>query len=361
MYFALGKALSAAAFLALLAPAVMAAEKPAATVNQVIESVRGGLAQKKDDKQIAKDLSKLKLGERLELVVLDYMESEGAGPRAMEQLGELADASETLLPPTPPPAFPHPSLPSRDEMAAAIHHARAFAGNYAAQLPDFLCDEDITRYEDLRGRGVWSKRDTLDVRLSFEDRVERDKLVAMNGRATTASLVQVSGAVTSGEFGALMFQILDPASNGKFRWDHWTLLRTRPTQVYSFRIDAKDSRYRLAFGNTLADKQETQPAMEGFLYLDGDTKDVVRIVNHAADIDPSFPVRVASTRLDYATQDVGDKTFVLPLHAETRMDTALIRTRNVTHFKDYRKFSGESTITFGDPDEAAPPPKIKHQ
>jgi hypothetical protein len=155
-----------------------------------------------------------------------------------------------------------------------------------------------------------------------------------------------------------MIQVLDPSSKGRFRWDHWTLLRNRATEVYSYRIEAVDSHYKLVYG-TAYDHAETVAAMEGMLYLDGETNDIVRISNHAADIVFSFPVRQAATRLDYASQDVGGKRYVLPLHAETRLATARIHTRNMVDFSGFRKFEGESTISFDDA-EPPPPPKIKH-
>jgi hypothetical protein len=341
-------------------PAVSAADRPVVTVDRTIALVRAALASKQDDKQTAKALSKVALAERLDPVVVEYLESEGAGPRTLEELVGLADATAELPPPTPPPSFSHPPVPSRDEMMAAIHHARVFAANYANNLPDFLCEEGVVRYEELRGRRGWEKRDTLGLKLGYEDGQESDKLVSFNGRTTSRSLESVGGAQTNGEFGGLMFQILDPASNGKFRWDHWTLLRKRPTQVYSYRIDPPDSHYKLVFG-TAYTRVETIPAMEGMLYLDGETNDIVRIANRAADIEPGFPVLQASTVLDYAEQEVGGKKFPLPLRAETRLATADIHTRNMVEFSGYRKFEGKSTISFGD---EAPPTatggKIKH-
>lgn len=335
-----------------------AADRSVVTVNQVIELVRTGLKGKPDDKGTAKTLSKVVLPERLEAVVVEHLESEGAGPRTLEELSGLADRTAELPPPTPPPAFPHPPIPSREEMTAAIHHARVFAANYASNLPDFICEEGVRRYEELKDWRGWEKRDTLGLKLGIEGGQETDKLVSFNGRTTSRSLESVGGAQTNGEFGGLMLQILDPASNGKFRWDHWTLLRKRSTQVYSYRIDPQDSHYKLVFG-TAYSRVETTPAMEGMLYLDGESNDIVRIANRAAEIEPSFPVRQASTILDYSEQEVGGRRYPLPLRAENRMATHDIHTRNMVEFSKYRKFEGESTITFGD--EATPPePKIKH-
>jgi len=353
MYFVLRCAVAAA----LLVSAVNAAGKPLSTVNQVITLVRAELAAKKSDKQIVKDLSKLTLGERLEPVVVEHLESEGAGPQTVEELEQLALATEDRAAPTPPPAFPHPPFPTTAEQQAAINHAGAYARSYAANLPDFLCDETVVRYEDLRASGVWQKRDALGIRLSYGEKAEDERLVTYNGRPTTASLREYGGAIIQGEFGSLMIQILDPTSHGKFHWDHWTLLRNHLVGVYSYRIEARDSQYHLVFGQGF-DHEETTPAMEGFLYLDGETNDIVRIFNRAADIPPTFAVRQAINRVDYAPQAVGDKRYVLPLRSESRMAARDIRTRNLTEFGGYRKFEGKSSISFGDAEPD--PPKIKH-
>ncbi len=352
MYFVLRCAVAGA----LLVSGLNAAEKPLSTVNQVIALVRADLAAKKDDKQTARELGKLALGERLEPVVVEHLESEGAGPRTVEELEQLAVSTEDLAPPTPPPAFPHPPVPTSEERSAAINRAGAYAHSYAVSLPDFICDETIVRYEDLRSKGVWEKRDTLGIRLNYEEQAENEHLVTYNGRPTTSSLKTFGGAITQGEFGSLMIQILDPVTHGKFHWDHWTLLRNHPVAVYSYRIEARDSQYHLIFGQGY-DHEETTPAMEGFLYLDGETSDIVRILNHAADIPITFAVRQAFTRLDYAAQDIGGKRYVLPLRSESRMAARGIRTRNLSQFSGYRKFEGKSTISFGDPDPEQP--KIK--
>src|SRR5215472_17611726 len=184
MYFALRAAVVSTLSAAFFVAEVRAAEKPRVTVNAVISIVRAGLHPKPDDKKTAKALAGLVLSERLEAVVLEHLESEGAGPRTLQELDRLAETSAGLAPPSPPPPFPHPPLPARDEMTAAIRHARLYAAGYAANLPNFLCNENIIRYEDFRGHGDWTKRDTLELRLSYDNHEERDKLVSVNGRPT---------------------------------------------------------------------------------------------------------------------------------------------------------------------------------
>src|SRR5580698_3608171 len=169
--------------LAILALPVLAADPPVATVNDIVALVRAGLAAHHDDKQIAKALSKAKLRENLDAYPVEELESAGAGPKTMQELYHLREISEELPLPEEPPRFTLPAVPSPEEMLAAIHHARVYALNYTARLPDFLCNETVERFEDL-GKGSWNKKDILGVKLSYLDHAEDYHLITLNGHPT---------------------------------------------------------------------------------------------------------------------------------------------------------------------------------
>jgi hypothetical protein len=345
--------------MAIFALPAMAADPPPSTVNDVVALVREGLAAHRDDKQIAKALSKVKLAEKLDLFPVEELESAGAGPKTLLELRHLREISEELPLPEEPPRFTLPAVPSPEEMLAAIHHARVYALNYAARLPDFLCNETVERFEDL-GKGSWNKKDILGVKLSYLDHAEDYHLTTLNGHPTTQSFQSMRGAWSQGEFGSMMLEVFDPETRAQFRWDHWTHLRKRPTQVYSYRIKKGTSHYKLAFG-TGPVPDEVIVGLEGLAYLDGETNDIVRLTNRAVDIPVEFPVRQAITVLDYALQDVGGKQYILPLHADVRMGTGYMHTKNEVTFSGFRKFQGESTITFDtDPDDKTGKDPIKH-
>jgi hypothetical protein len=345
---------------AIFAFPAMAADPAPATVKDVVAIVRDGLAAKRDDKQIAKLLSKVKLAEKLESYPVEELESAGAGPKTLQELNRLRDISELLPLPDDPPVFTVPPMPTQEELVAAIHHARVYALNYTAHLPDFLCNEIVERYEDIGGKGNWNKKDVLGVKLGYLDHAEDYKLMTVNGHSTTQTFQSMRGAWSQGEFGSLMLEIFDPASHAQFRWDHWTHLRNRATQVYSYRVKISDSHYKLAFGAGTA-PTEVMVGEEGFVYLDGESKDIVRVTDQAVDIPLDFPVRQAMRVLDYAVQEVGGKPYVLPLHADIRMGTGYIHTKNDVTFSGFRKFQGESTITFDtDAEDKTAKDPIKH-
>src|ERR1700678_3116161 len=233
--------------LAMIAFPALAADPPPATVNDVVALVRAGLAANHDDKLIAKALSKVKLRQSLDAYPVEELESAGAGPKTMQELNHLREISEELPLAEEPPRFTLPAVPSPEEMLAAIHHAPVYALSYTARLPDFLCNETVERFEDL-GKGNWDKKDVLGVKLSYLDHAEDYHLTTLNGHPTMQSFQSMQGAWSQGEFGSMMLEVFVPESHAQFRWDHWTHLRKRPTQVYSYRIKEGTSHYKLAFG-----------------------------------------------------------------------------------------------------------------
>jgi hypothetical protein len=82
---------------------------------------------------------------------------------------------------------------------------------------------------------------------------------------------------------------------------------------------------------------------------------VMRITGEADSLPPGFPIKASSSILDYALTDVGGRQFLLPLRSEHQMKDARIVFKNVEEFRDYRKFVGESSISFGEsqPDPTA--------
>ena len=61
---------------------------------------------------------------------------------------------------------------------------------------------------------------------------------------------------------------------------------------------------------------------------------------------PDFPVLSSSTTLDYGFADIAGGSYLLPLHAETRMRTRETDTRNEVDFQSYKKFVADSSITY---------------
>jgi len=329
---------------AMLAAGAAFAAAPPITVQELVARVQKGLAHESDSR-VARDIHKIRLSERLDERVIEELESAGAGPKTVEELGQLRDESVALGAAPPPPEFPSPPRPSFADQTAVLNAAARYAFQYTDSLPDFLCDQTVRRYERLNGQNGWDLKDTLTVKLSYFDHEENYKLAEINGRATNRSYDTVGGALSKGEFASLQLSIFDPEVGAHFRWDHWTTLRKRVTHVYSYIIEQGKSHYHLSSGFGFGPLESTLVGETGFVYIDRESGRVTRIIDDAV-IPEDFPVRQADRVLDYDFTAIAGKPFLLPLHADIRMATAQIHTRNVVQFTGYRKFTGESTITF---------------
>ena len=98
---------------------------------------------------------------------------------------------------------------------------------------------------------------------------------------------------------------------------------------------------------------ENQPmaagGRHGLVFVDEETHMVTRIVAEADSIPSGFPVDASAQVLDYDFASVGDRQYLLPLRANLRIASGQLRFRNLIEFRDYRKFTGESKISFEDP------------
>lgn len=312
------------------------------TVAEIIKMVRESIAKHEPDAALAKALHKLKPVDKLDDHAVEELESAGAGPKSVAELERLRDASMDLALPGAPP-FHYGPRPTVEEQRRMINAAQQVAVNYAKSLPDFICSEIIRRYDDRRTS--MELRDTLEIRLSYFDRKEDYRLLTVNGRPTIRPFESVGGATSQGEFGSLMSSIFHGESKTAFAWEHWTTLRKRLAHVFSFRILAANSTYHLAYAQNSYGKLDAIVGQHGFIYLDNETNRILRIVA-AADPPEKFPVQQSSSVLDYDFRTVGTSEFLLPVRAEIRMTAGSLHTRNLIEFHGYRKFAGESTITF---------------
>lgn len=322
------------------------AAQPAITVYGVMELVRTDLIRKKSDSQIAKDLRKINLAERLDQPAIDDLESAGAGRLALAELRTLHDRSSDLAPP-PGKAPSASAAPSMELQNRVVEAARAIALNYTQSLPDFICTETVRRFTDTQG--YWKTKDVLSLRVSYFERKEDYQLLAMNGRRAYGPYDSLTGAITQGEFGSLLHEVFAPKSQTEFHWDHLMRLRGRPAEVYTFRVRVANSHYTIAYGSGWGPRREAVAGQHGFVYVDRDTSMVVRVASEADSLPADFDVRQSSTTVDYDFTDVGGKEYLLPLEADVRMTTRQLRTKNEVEFHSYQKFGAQTSITYGEP------------
>lgn len=331
--------------LSFFAIAAAAAAQGRGSVSDLVAQVRGDLDRARGDGRIAKDIRKVKLTERLDDRTIEILESEGAGRETVEELLQLRDRSSEMPRPANP-AIPEPPAPPPAEQVQIWDAAHDNALSHNQSLPDFICNENIRRFVAPKENGAWKLQDTLELKLTYFDRREEYALMSVNNRATSMSYEQMRGAVTENEFGTMLAAIFALKSRTNRDWDHWTLLRSRPTHVYSFAIARQNSDYQVTSGTDLRDEERVRVGQHGYVYIDNATKMVVRLTAIADDFPADFDVRKVVLILDYDFTDVGGTRYLLPLDSETTLWAPPLQHRNETEFIKYRKFSADTTITY---------------
>ena len=331
-------------------------------MEQLVSFVRSAIQLKQPDRQVASYLGTVILTQRLDDITIEDLQGEGAGPKTVEALKALREASQTLSAPpaptpTPPPPPPLPP-PTEEEQHKVIEQARDYAMNYTKSLPDFLCTQVTRRYVDPHGLEFWAPTDTLTARVSYVDHKEDYKLVMVNNRSVVnASFESVGGATSAGEFGTIMKELFDPETEATFRWERWATLRGRRAHVYSYQVDQPRSKWHVT-SRSEHSNEDTVPAYHGLIFVDRDLLAVVRITS-VAELAPTFPIQQAQDTLDYDLATISGHEYLLPLRAVVQMREGKYLSKNEVEFRLYRKFTAGVTITFT-PD-ALPDDQTKEQ
>jgi hypothetical protein len=198
---------------------------------------------------------------------------------------------------------------------------------------------------DRKGTESWSRLDELSLRVSYTGKGEEYKLATINGRPTQRPLNSLDGSISEGEFGSALHRVFLPESEASFQWERWTRLRGRLAHVFSYRIDRRNSRYTIEF-DVRGDTVRLVAAMRGFVYVDAESRQVLRIAIEADGLPPGFPIRRSASQIDYGSTEIGGRPYLLPRRAVNRVSLGLSQTRNVLEFRDYRKFAADVTVTY---------------
>jgi hypothetical protein len=348
-----------------------AAQTQTLTLDQLMKFLSSSMELKMTDTELAKYLAKTKLSERLDDITIEKLLASGIGPKTVNALRTLRDQSESLAkakPAAAPPKVELPPTPNSEEQAAIIEEVREYALNYSKSLPNFLSTQVVRRYQagttgnrynSGSSEPAWVQVDLLTLRLSYFDQKEEYKLILHNNSPTTQDYKSVGGATSTGEFGSLLRDIFEPRTHARFAWDGWARLgRLGDRQLvmaFSYSVEQANSQWGIEYER----KEHIVPAYSGRILIDKDTHVVMRVTLNADNIPATFPVKMATTILDYDYTDISGHEFLLPLKSETQMSADGVLSRNDTEFRLYRKYSAEAEIRYDITPDALPADQTK--
>ena len=246
---------------------------------------------------------------------------------------------------------PAPSIPKPDAHAAFLDEARDLAFNFTEGLPNYMCQEMVTRYFSENHAGtLWKPQDVVSEDVIWKGTSEEYRNVQIDGKKVNPEKVG-DRAWSTGEFGSILADLMQPSTNAQFHYARAATLNHHEALMFDFTVDQPNSHWTVHEGG-----QQVRPAYSGTIWFDRETKRALRIEYSADDIPKTFPADTAELALEYDYVLLGRKKFLLPVHSEVLVchRGSSICAKNDIEFRNYHKYGSESEIQFGSEDQNAP-------
>jgi hypothetical protein len=222
-----------------------------------------------------------------------------------------------------------------------IEQARYKALDFAADLPNFVVTQLVTRSVQQPGARDWRIQDRLNVQLTYRaDKGEEYKLVSIDGKPARQSYDQLGGSTSAGEFGSFLASLFAPSSRAQFVEVKRDNFRNRDTIIYDFTVKKVNSTVQIT------DKDQNRSVITGYkgsLWIDAETKQVLRVESTSFDIAPGFPITLAENSVEYDWCTIAGERYLLPVRAEVLLgrDRDRFYSKNIIEFRDYHKYEGD--------------------
>ncbi len=228
---------------------------------------------------------------------------------------------------------------------SVFEQVREQAFRFSQGLPNFLCDQTTWRYTGETLKPVWKLRDRVTAEVVYEGGREQYRNIKINDKPLKKGSPEASGTWSTGEFGTILQNLLATAGEQDFRFRRVSTAAGGRARVYDYSIPQERSGWRVEFGGV-----SVYPAYRGSLWIDPESLRVLRIEMQARRLPASFPMDPVEMTVDYGHVRIADKQYLLPVRSENlscRRGTTYC-TRNEIEFRNYRKFTAESTVTTTD-------------
>jgi hypothetical protein len=269
--------------------------------------------------------------------------SDAPPPTIDEDARPAAAASSPAEGTTAEPDAPAPKTPGANTDAGMIAGAREAAATFTATLPNYLVQQLTIRYFSPGSPPRWQLLDQVTADLAYVDGKEDYRNFRIDGKPIARP--EQSGSWSTGEFSTTLEDVLSTATNASFRRRGEQKVAGRRAVVFDYSVAQPNSHWTVVS----PDDRRYNPAYEGATWIDQDTHRVLRIEQRTSSLPRDWPFKGVEWVLEYGYVTIDQKTYLLPDRAENVgcMSGSGACTRNVIEFRNYRKFTTESNVKFG--------------
>jgi hypothetical protein len=239
-----------------------------------------------------------------------------------------------------------------EESATLLSDARTHALAYQHSLPNFLCVEKIDRSIDPKGTGVWKRQDSIVEMLRYVDKSETRTVLEVDGHKSHLDVAGIKGAQSNGEFGNILQMIFDPKAAADFAWQKTEEKDGEVLQVYSYKVEAKNSLYIL----TDSKNRDLPAPFHGLVLVDNDTRAVRRLIAQTDALPRDFGIKGSWITIDYDYIAINGHDYLLPTSGEVGLKEGRSEAiSNQLRFSNYRRFGSHARILSTGPITDKPP------
>ena len=255
-----------------------------------------------------------------------------------------AAPAPAIAAPAPSPRQPEPREPDAAPLDPVIEKAKQSAESFTETLPNYICQQFTARFVNTSHITSWQAQDVVSAEVVYENGRESYRNLAINGKPIKKGMEELSGSWSTGEFGTLLRDVFSPATAAAFRYRKDSTIAGMSAGLYDFQVERDHSHWRVQVAS-----QSVFPAYKGSVWIEKKSGRVLRIEMQTRNMPSEFPLDKVETAADYEYVRIGGtQQFLLPVHSETlscQRGTNMC-SRNAIDFRNYKKYSGEATITF---------------
>jgi hypothetical protein len=218
--------------------------------------------------------------------------------------------------------------------------------DFTETLPNYVCQELVTRYVSESTPARWEAQDVVTTEVVYENGKEDYRNITVGGKPFKGSMDDTGGAWSTGEFGTVLINLFNPGTAAQFHFKQDSRAGGVMAKEYSFEVAHENSHWEVKFGS-----QRYVPGYTGNVWIDPSTGRVLRIEMDARRFPGDFLTDHVESATDYEYVRLGGtEQYLLPVHSETLSCErgSSVCARNTIDFRNYKKFAGQSTVTFGD-------------
>lgn len=233
-----------------------------------------------------------------------------------------------------------PDPPDAAARERALETVREFARDYIQHLPDFVCLR-VTQHLKRDPSGTeWEPQIKIANELTYYHRQEHYRVVAVNDAPARKAPRLRHWVASGGDFGGFVQNLFEPNSRAAFDWKGPETARGQHAWVFSYRMPAgyviTDCGTVLFVGTC----KSAEHPYHGEIYISEHGFAILRLT-----VEPdNVPQNRESRSIDYDHISIAGTEYLLPIADTFERIKDKTEFRNESIYRDYRKFSADSTI-----------------